>query len=119
MVLFLFFTNLYSNVNILVYPQNLYSDGFGDRAAQIIMIYNIKRTLSLSSTIYLYLNSLEIYEEKFNKLLGFDFKNNDEYPLRIEMETLSFVIDKDNPDFIVITDKEKMKSMDYNRLVAF
>ena len=35
------------------------------------------------------------------------------------METLSFVIDKGNSDFIVITDEEKMKSMNYNIAFCF
>lgn len=118
-MLFLFFTNLYSDVNILVHPRNLSNYGLGDRAAQIIMIYNIKRTLSLPGKIYLYLNPLEIGVKKFSQLLGFDFKKNEEYPIRVEMETLSFVIDKGNSDFIVITDEEKMKSMNYNIAFCF
>jgi len=112
-VLFLFFTNLYSNVNILVYPQNLYPDGFGDRAAQLMMIYNIKRTLSLQSTVYLYLNKEELDQKKFDKLLGFDIKNNKEYFVKMDMKTLSFVLDKDNADFIVLTNKESMQSKNY------
>ena len=76
-MLFLFFTNLYSDVNILFHPRNLSNYGLGDRAAQIIMIYNIKRTLSLPGKIYLYLNPLEIGVKKFSQLLGFDFKKNE------------------------------------------
>jgi hypothetical protein len=105
--------------NILIYPDVLQPDGYGDRASNLLMIYNIKKILGNNSKIYLYLDNNELKINKFSILLGIEFNENMEYPIKIDPTTLSFVVNQDNPDFIVITGFELIKSNKYDISLCF